>query len=174
MPLDWSPLWLSLRYAGVSTLLALAPALLLAWLLDAVVSLDIFLPPVVFVYYLLSAAGIWRLRFNWDAAVVISAVSMLPVLVRLMGTALDRVDRRFENAARVLGAGEWRTFWRITLPLAWRGLLAAAAIGFVRAFADFDLTLIVARRASLAFLLPLALFAAADIARRVRRRQVAA
>jgi len=91
-----------------------------------------------------------------------------------MGTALDRVDRRFENAARVLGAGEWRTFWRITLPLAWRGLLAAAAIGFVRAFADFDLTLIVARRASLGFLLPLALFAAADIARRVRRRQVAA
>jgi molybdate transport system permease protein len=185
MPLDWSPLWLSLRYAGGATLLAMVVALPLAWLLthrrfpgsellDAVADLPFVLPPAVLVYYLLAALGIWKLHFSWDAAVAVSAVYTLPVLLRIMRAGLAAVDRSFENAARGLGAGEWRTFWRIALPLAWRALLAAVLVGFVRAFADFGATMVVARGAGRVILLPLMALAALDIARRMLRRRVPA
>ena len=80
MPLDWSPLWLSLRYAGLATLLATLLALPLAWLLahrrfpgcellDAAANLPLVFPPAVLAYYLLAALGRWPLKFNWHAAV---------------------------------------------------------------------------------------------------------
>jgi len=188
MPLDWSPLWLGLRYAGLATLLAMLVALPLAWLLarhrfpgsellDAAANLPMVLPPAVLVYYLLAASGRWPLRFNWHAAVAVSAVYTLPVLLRMARAGLAAVDHSLENAARGLGAGEWRTFWRITLPLAWRALLAALLAGFVRAFADFGATAIVAGSAGTAWLLlPIAAAALAVlyIENRLRRRQVLA
>jgi molybdate transport system permease protein len=184
MPLDWSPLWLSLRYAGLATLPATLAALPLAWLfthrrgpgseLPAAADLPLFLPPAVLVYYLLAASGIWNLHFSWDRAVGVSAVCTLPVLLGRMGAGLAAVDRNFEQAARVLGAGEWRTFWRVAFPLAWRALGGAVLAGFLRAFADFALTLIVAGHGGKVFWLPLAGVAVLDIARRMRRGRVAA
>ncbi len=185
MPLDWSPLWLSLRYAGEATLLALLVGLPMAWLLthrhfpgseilEAIADLPFLLPPAVLVYYLLAASGIWKLRFSWDAAVAVSAVYTLPVVLRVMRTGLAAVDRSFQNAARGLGAGEWRTFWRITAPLAWPRLLEAVLLGFLRAFADFGVTMVVARNAGRVIWLPLAALATLEIARRVLRRRVTA
>src|ERR1039458_7612668 len=126
MPLDWSPLWLSLRYAGLATLFAILVALPLAWLLarrpfpgcellDAAANLPLVLPPAVLVYYLLAALGRWPLHFSWHAAVVVSAIYTLPLLLRMIRAGLAGVDHSFENAARGLGAGEWRTFWRSLL-----------------------------------------------------------
>jgi molybdate transport system permease protein len=184
MPLDW--LGIGLRYAAWATLLATLVGLPLAWLLshrrfpgrellDAVANLPFLLPPAVLVYYLLSALGIWKLRFSWNAAVAVSAVYTLPVLLHMMRAGLQALDPSLENAARVLGAGEWRVFWRVTLPLAWRALLWAMLVGFLRAFADFAATLMVARNATPGFLLlPLAAVATIGMALRLWRPQVPA
>ena len=188
MPLDWSPLWLSLRYAGLATLFAILVALPLAWLLarrpfpgcellDAAANLPLVLPPAVLVYYLLAALGRWPLHFSWHAAVVVSAIYTLPLLLRMIRAGLAGVDHSFENAARGLGAGEWRTFWLVTLPLAWRALIAAVLAGFVRAFADFGATVIVRSSAGTGWLLlPIAAVALAALyfGNRLRRGQVLA
>ena len=95
MLLDWSPLWLSLRYAGWATLLAMLVALPLAWLLarrrfpgsellDAVATLPLLLPPAVLVYYLLVALGRWPLHFSWHTAVGLSAIYTLPLMLRMI------------------------------------------------------------------------------------------
>lgn len=155
MPLDWSPLWLSLRYAGLATLLATMLAVPLAWLLahrrfpgcellDAAANLPLLAPPAVLAYYLLATLGRWRLVFHWHAAVAVSAIYTLPLVLRMSRAGLEAVDHGFENAARSLGAGEWRIFWRVTVPLAWRALLAAGLAGFARAFVDFGATVVVA------------------------------
>jgi molybdate transport system permease protein len=153
MSLD--PLWLSLRYAGLATLFSIPPGVLLAYilarrqfpgrdLLDAAANLPLAMPPAVLVYYLLTALGRWRMAFSWHAAVALSTIYTLPLLMRMSRAGLRAVDHSFENAARCLGASEWRVFWRITAPLAWRGLLAAILAGLARAVADFGLTAVVA------------------------------
>jgi molybdate transport system permease protein len=141
-------------------------------LLDATANLPLVLPPAVLVYYLLAESGRWPLHFSWHAAVAVGAIYTLPLLLRMMRAGLAAVDHSFENAARGLGAGEWRTFGRITLPLAWRGLLAAVLAGFARAFADFGATAIVASGAGNGWLLlpaAMAALAALYLGNRLRR-----
>jgi molybdate transport system permease protein len=168
MPIDWFPLWLSLRVAALATLFSLALGLWVAWLLanrnfrgkeavDAVVTLPLVLPPTVLGYYLLVVLGrmspLGRLYesvfgaplvFTWQAAVVASTVHALPLLVKTARAALESVDRSYERAARSLGASEWRVFWRVSLPLARRAVLAAAVLAFARSLGDFGATLMVA------------------------------
>src|SRR5207244_3050950 len=168
MQMDWFPLWLSLRVAVMSTAIALAAGLWLAYLLanrefrgkevlDAAITLPLVLPPTVLGYYLLVLLGrasplgrLWEgvfgspLVFTWKAAVVAALLHSLPLLVKSARAALESVDRSFERAARNLGASEWRLFWKVTLPLARRSILAAAALAFARALGDFGVTLMVA------------------------------
>jgi molybdate transport system permease protein len=189
MPLDWSPLWLSLRYSALATLLAMLAAVPLARLLanhrfpgsevlDALANLPLVLPPAVLVYYLLTVLG--SLTFSWHVAVVVSAIYTLPLVFRMTRGGLAAVGHSFENAARSLGAGEWRIFWRVTLPLAWRALFAAVLAGFARAFVDFGVTALLANSGSSGPtvwpLLPIAALALAAlyIGNRIRRGQVPA
>jgi molybdate transport system permease protein len=168
MSIDWSPLWLSLRVAAISTLVSVVLGVALAWLLahrnfrgrdvlDAGVMLPLVLPPTVLGYYLLvllgrqSALGqIYEsvfgqpLVFTWQAAVVAAMFHSLPLLVKWSRSALESVDHSYEWAARSLGASEWRTFWRVSLPLAGRSILAAAALSFARALGDFGVTIMIA------------------------------
>jgi molybdate transport system permease protein len=169
MPIDWFPLWLSLRVAFVSTLLAVALGLYLAYILanrdfrgkevvDALVTLPLVLPPTVLGYYLLVLiigratpfGKLWEdvfgspIVFTWKAAVVAALLHSLPLLVKSARAALESVDRSYERAARSLGASEWRLFWRVTLPLAHRSILAAIALAFARSLGDFGVTLMVA------------------------------
>ena len=168
MALDWFPLWLSLRVAAISTALALALGLWLAWtlanrsfrgkeILDAAVTLPLVLPPTVLGYYLLVVLGRnspvgelyeWMfggpLVFTWQAAVVASLFHSTPLLVKSARAAFESVDRSYERAARTLGASELRLFWRVTLPLARRSILAAAALAFARSLGDFGVTLMIA------------------------------
>ncbi len=168
MPIDWFPLWLSLRVALVSTAIALAAGLWIAYLLanrefrgkavlDAAVTLPLVLPPTVLGYYLLVLLGrasllgrIWEkifgspLVFTWKAAVVAALFYSLPLLVKSARAALESVDRNCERAARTLGASEWKLFWRVTLPLAQRSILAAAALAFARSLGEFGATLMIA------------------------------
>jgi molybdate transport system permease protein len=168
MPIDWFPLWLSLRVAVLSTALALAGGLWIAYLLanrefrgkdllDAAVTLPLVLPPTVLGYYLLVLLGrasplgrLWEeifgapLVFTWKAAVVAALLHSFPLLVKSTRAALESVDRSYERAARTLGASEWKLFWRVTLPLAWRSIFAATALAFARSLGDFGVTLMVA------------------------------
>src|SRR5947199_5307916 len=168
MQIDWFPLWLSLRVAIVSTAIAVAAGLWIAYILanrdfrgkealDAAVTLPLVLPPTVLGYYLLVLVGrvsplgrLWEavfgspLVFTWKAAVVAALLHSLPLLVKSARAALESVDRNYERAARNLGASEWRLFWRVTLPLARRSIFAAAALAFARSLGDFGITLMVA------------------------------
>lgn len=168
MNLDWFPLWLSLRVAALSTLLSTAVGLWLAYLLanrsfrgkeplDAAITLPLVLPPTVLGYYLLVVIGreswfgrAWEaflggpLVFTWQAAVVAAILHSAPLLIKSARAALESVDHDYERAARTLGASEWRLFWRVTLPLARRSILAAIALAFARSLGDFGVTIMVA------------------------------
>jgi ABC-type molybdate transport system permease subunit len=113
--------------------------------------------------------------------VAISAIYTLPLLLRMTRAGLAALDPSFENAARGLGAGELRTFWAVTLPLAWRALCAAVLAAFARAFADFGATALLASDSIDAgvlgwLILPIAAVALAALyaGNRVRGRQVPA
>ena len=168
MPIDWFPLWLSLRVAAISTAIALLVGLWLAWMLanrsfrgkeilDAAITLPLVLPPTVLGYYLLVLLGRhtvlgqlyeWLfgqpLVFSWQAAVVAALFHSTPLLVKSARAAFESVDRSYERAARSLGASETRLFCRVTLPLARRSILAAAALAFARSLGDFGVTLMIA------------------------------
>ena len=65
----------------------------------------------------------------------------MPLMVRAMRISIEAVDRRLENAARTLGAGPWRVFWTLTLPLSIPGVLAGAVLGFARSIGEFGATI---------------------------------
>lgn len=168
MPIDWFPLWLSLRVAALATLISCGAGLFLAYLLanrrfpgkellDAAVMLPLVLPPTVLGYYLLVVLGrvspVGRfyesvfggpLVFTWQAAVIASTLHAVPLMVKSSRAALENVDHSYERAARTLGASEWRLFWRVTLPLARGPVFAAAVLAFARSLGDFGATLMIA------------------------------
>jgi len=168
MDIDWFPLWLSLRVACLSTAFAVLIGLWLAWVLancrfrgrealDAAVTLPLVLPPTVLGYYLLVVlgrasplGGIYEsvtgspLVFTWQAAVAAALFHSAPLLIKSARAAFESVDHTYERAARNLGASEWRVFWRVTLPLAQRSILAAAALAFARSLGDFGVTIMIA------------------------------
>ncbi|MEX0957940.1 MAG: molybdate ABC transporter permease subunit [Burkholderiales bacterium] len=162
------PLWLTLKVAGWATLFATVSGVAVAFViartrvpgrdyLDAVMTLPMVLPPTVLGYYLLvligrrSAFGGWlhdtfgiTLVFTWQGAVLAAAIVAFPLVYKSAVAALEGVDAQFEQAARVLGKSEWSVFLRVTLPLAWRGILAGGMLGFARALGEFGATLMVA------------------------------
>jgi molybdate transport system permease protein len=160
----WEPFLLSLRVTAVAAVLlfvlGLALALLLArsrfrgsTVVETLVNLPLVLPPTVTGYYLLlvlgrggPVAGLfgWNLLFTWGAAVIASTVVGLPLMVGSARAALANVDPDIENAARTLGSSEWDVLWRVTLPLARRGILAGLALGAARAMGEFGATLMAA------------------------------
>lgn len=165
---DTSPLILSLQVAGVATLLALLGGVALGWLfarhrfvgstvLEAICMLPLVLPPTVIGYAILvlagrrSALGSWlrenldySLIFNWHGAVVASAVVALPLVLKSASAAFAGVDPTLEAAARTLRQSPWSVFVRITLPLAWPGILAGTLLAFARAMGEFGASLMVA------------------------------
>ena len=159
---------LTLRVAIVATLLNLPLALALSWLvvkkrvrgafiLEVLASLPLAVPPVVVGYMLLLLMGRrgpigsliegslgLEIAFTWIAAVLASAVVSFPLVARAVMTAMEEVDERLERSARTLGAGTVRVALTITLPLAYRGILAGVLLGFIRALSEFGATIIVA------------------------------
>lgn len=166
--IDWFPIRLSFMVAGVATLIALVAGSALAWalarkrfpgrnLLDALITLPLVLPPTVLGYYLLvllgtrSAFGAFlykrfgvRLTFTVTAAIIAATIHAFPLVTKSLRAAFESVDRELEAAARTLGLSERRVFFRVTLPLAWRGVLAATALAFARALGDFGVTIMIA------------------------------
>lgn len=165
---DWFPLWLSLRVAALATIFVLTAGTSTAYvlshktfrgkaLIESLITLPLVLPPTVLGYYLLVLVGreslpgvIYEklfgqpLVFTWQAAVVAAILHAAPLYVRAARAVLETVDYRYEWAANSLGASELRTFFSVTLPLAWRGLSALASLSFARSLGDFGITMMVA------------------------------
>ena len=90
-----------------------------------------------------SSFGI-NLIFTWQGAVIAATVVAFPLVFKAARAAFESVEPQYEQAARVLGHGEWAVFFRVTLPLAWRGILAGVLLSFARATGEFGATLMVA------------------------------
>jgi molybdate transport system permease protein len=153
--------------AALATLVMLPPGVGVAWLLarrrfpgravlETLVSLPLVLPPVATGLILLKLIGrrgpvgavLERfgidLVFTWRAVVLAMAVMGLPLLVRAAREGFEQVDRRYEQIAATLGASPARVFFSVSLPLARRGVLAGALLGFSRALGEFGATILVA------------------------------
>lgn len=162
------PLLLTLKVAGWATVFATLAGIAIAYLLvrcrfpgrevlDAMMTLPMVMPPTVLGYYLLvlvgrrGVIGEWlndslgiTLIFTWQGAVLAAAIVAFPLIYKGARAALEGVEHQFEQAARVLGQSEFEVFVRVTLPLAWRGILAGAMLAFARALGEFGATLMVA------------------------------
>jgi len=163
--LEWEALRLSLKVAVWATACSLPLALAVAWLLarrsfpgktllDGIVHLPLVLPPVAVGYLLLlllgrtSPLGAWladsfglTFVFSWRGAAVAAGVMAFPLLVRAIRLSLETMDRGLEVAARTLGAGPWRTFVTVTLPLVSPGILTGVVLAFTRALGEFGATI---------------------------------
>ena len=168
MDLAWSALLLSLKVAGWATALNLVIGIGVGYLLarvrflgrdllDTLLTLPMVMPPTVLGYYLLvlvwrrSWFGAWlqnnfgfSLIFTWQGAVIASSIVAFPLVFKPARAAFEAVDGQLEQAARVLGISELAIFFRVTLPLAWRGILAGVLLAFARALGEFGATLMVA------------------------------
>ncbi|MFY7857616.1 MAG: molybdate ABC transporter permease subunit [Rubrivivax sp.] len=164
----WVALSLTLKVAGWATALNLVLGVavgyaLARWrfpgrdLLDAALTLPMVMPPTVLGYYLLvvigsqGVVGAWllehfgvRLIFTWQAAVIAATVVAFPLVFKAARAAFENVDPQLEDAARTLGLRETAVFFRVSLPLAWRGILAGLLLSFARALGEFGATLMVA------------------------------
>lgn len=164
----WVALGLSLKVAGWATALNIVLGIGVGFflartrfigrdLLDTLLTLPMVMPPTVLGYYLLvlvgrrSAFGSWlydsfgiNLIFTWQGAVIAATVVAFPLVFKPARAAFEAVDGELEQAARVLGVSELAIFFRITLPLAWRGILAGVLLAFARALGEFGATLMVA------------------------------
>src|SRR5690606_20031275 len=81
------------------------------------------------------------LLFRWTGAALAAGIMALPLMTRAMRLSIEAVDRRLEDAARTLGAGRFRVFRTIALPLSLPGILAGAVLGFARAIGEFGATI---------------------------------
>jgi len=179
-PEEWGIVALSLRVGLVATLAALPIAFAIAWLLargrfpgkiliEAIVYLPLVVPPVVTGWFLLLAfapggpLGVLSggILFRWTGAAIAAGVMALPLMVRAIRLSIEAVDRRLEGAARTLGAGPWRVFRTITLPLSLPGVLAGTVLGFARSLGEFGATItFVSNVPGQTQTLPLAIYAA--------------
>ena len=161
------PLWLSLKVAGWATALNVVFGVAIGYALsrwrspardvvDSLLTLPLVMPPTVLGYYLLvllgrrGVIGQWldsigiQLVFTWQGAVIASMIVAFPLVLKPARAAFESVDPQLERAARTLGISEAAIFFRVTLPLATRGLLAGTLLAFARALGEFGASLMVA------------------------------
>ena len=164
----WITLALTLKVALWATAINLALGVAAGWLLahraffgrdfvEALLTLPFVLPPTVLGYYILVVVGKrgwlgrWlydsfgiNLIFTWQGAVIAATIVSFPLVMKSARAAFEGVDPQLEKAARVLGLGEWALFFRVTLPMAWPGILAGTLLVFARSLGEFGATLMVA------------------------------
>jgi molybdate transport system permease protein len=165
---EWQIVWFTAWVSALSTLVILPFGLALAWALarrdwpgksivETLVSLPLVMPPVATGLILLKLFGRrgpiggflhdqldFDVIFTWRAVLLALSVMSLPLLVRSARVAFEEVNPRFEQIARTLGAGNWRVFFTITVPLASRGILAGMILAFARALGEFGATIMIA------------------------------
>ena len=163
----WQITVFSLSVGLASTLLILPFGIAMAWLfarkewplksvVETIVLLPLVMPPVSTGLILLkifgrrSPVGQWlydrgvEIVFNWKGVLIAMAVMSFPLLVRSVRTSFSEVNPRFEQIAATLGASSLRIFFVITIPLAYKGIIAGALLAFSRALGEFGATILLA------------------------------
>ncbi|CAM3764274.1 molybdate ABC transporter permease subunit [Xenorhabdus thuongxuanensis] len=162
---EWQAILLSLKISAIAVLFSLPFGILMAWmlarcqfvgksLLDSIIHLPLVLPPVVVGYLLLISMGRrgvigeflydWfgvSFAFNWAGAALASAVVAFPLMVRAIRLSLESIDRRLEQAASTLGAGSFKVFFTIILPLSLPGIIVGVVLAFARSLGEFGATI---------------------------------
>lgn len=162
------PLVLSLKVAIMATLMVTVLGTVIAYflanahfrgkgLVESILLLPMILPPTVTGYYLVILLGRygwlggplfrwtgWNVMFTWQAAVVAASVVALPIMVRTAQSAIESVDKEMIDSSIMLGYSQIETAIRVTLPLAWQGILAGIVLAFTRAIGEFGATLMLA------------------------------
>ncbi|NEO18942.1 MULTISPECIES: molybdate ABC transporter permease subunit [unclassified Moorena] len=164
---DLSPLWISLKTAGLATIFAFFLGITVAgWMfsyqgkakgiIDSILTLPIVLPPTVVGFLLLLLLGrnspVGQLLrqlglsviLSWPATVIAATVVAFPLMYKTVLGAFKQVNQDLINCARTLGASECRVFWQVLLPLAWPGVMAGTVLAFARALGEFGATLMLA------------------------------
>jgi molybdate transport system permease protein len=164
----WIPLVLSLKVAGIATAINMVLGVAVAYLfarknflgkefLDAMLTLPMVMPPTVLGYYLLVLLGREgpigaflkeqfdiNLIFTWQGAVIAASIVSFPLVFKGARAAFESTEIYYEQAAQVLNVSDWAIFLRVTLPLAWRGILAGVLLAFARSAGEFRATLMIA------------------------------
>jgi len=165
---EWQIVWFTAWVSALSTVVILPFGLAVAWLLarhqwrgksivETLISLPLVMPPVATGLILLKIFGRRRtiggflhdtlnldIVFTWRGVLIALGVMSFPLLVRSARVAFEEVSPRMEQIARTLGAGNWRVFFTITVPLAGRGIAAGMILSFARALGEFGATIMVA------------------------------
>ena len=164
--MELSPLIITLKTAGVATVVTFFAGIGLAWMVvrmnhfkglaDAIITLPMVLPPTVVGFFLLlflgkrSMVGRFLLQwdvslvFTWQAAVIAAIVVSLPLMYRTARGAFEQLEPNVIYAAQTLGVSEWRIFWQVLLPNARSGILAGLVLSFTRALGEFGATIMFA------------------------------
>lgn len=181
-----TPLWLSLQVAAWALLLIAISGTFFNYILkvkirrgrsviDAILTLPLVLPPVVSGFAILliftpgNSLGAWLMSmgvsvvFSKIGAIIASALIGFPLFYQSLRSALAAIDERIEDVARTLGASEWRIFFTISLPLAWKGIVSGLILAFCRALGEFGATILVAGNIpGLTQTLPLAIYSGVE------------
>jgi molybdate transport system permease protein len=163
----WKPLWLSLQIATVATIATALVAVPLAFVmsrrrfrgksfLEGLILMPLVLPPTVVGYLIIMSLGArgwigqwlnrwlgYSIMFRFEGAVLAAAVVALPMMYVPAKAAFAAVERELEEIARLFGASKRQVFWHVSLPLARRGILSGALLGFARALGEFGATVMV-------------------------------
>jgi molybdate transport system permease protein len=164
---EFSPLWISIKTSITATFIVFFIGIAVAWfmanykgkargIIDAILTLPMVLPPTVVGFILLmiigknfpigdvlNGLGI-TLIFTWFATVIAATVVAFPLMYKTCVGAFRQIDINVINAARTLGASEWKIFWKVTVPLAWPGIAAGTVLAFARALGEFGATIMIA------------------------------
>lgn len=166
-PFDWTPITLTLKLASVSVLVLLVFGTPLAWwlartrsrariVIESLVAMPLVLPPTVLGFYLLFLLGpngpiggtweLWggpRLVFSFAGLVIGSVLYSLPFVVQPIQNAFMAIGDRPLEVAATLGASHWNRFWTVAVPMARRGFITAAALGFAHTVGEFGVVLMI-------------------------------
>ena len=164
--IDWSPLWISLKIAAISTFFTFFLGIIAArmvmqlkklkFIADAVLSLPLVLPPTVLGFFLLiifgrnsgigqflNTIGI-NIVFTWQGAAIAATVASFPIMYRTVRGAFEQLDTELLDAAREMGCGRIRAFFSIWIPLSWPGIASGLTLSFARALGEFGATIMIA------------------------------
>ncbi|MEG0305101.1 MAG: molybdate ABC transporter permease subunit [Oscillospiraceae bacterium] len=165
--MDFRPLWVSVKISILATIIVFILGLVAArlvykthgaarYIADVLFSLPLVLPPTVVGFYLLvcfgknSPVGQFMAKldisfiFTWQAALLAAAVVAFPLMYRAAISAFEQVDNTLISAARTLGMGEAKIFFRLLLPLSWQGIVGGIVLSFARALGEFGATMMIA------------------------------
>jgi len=164
--MDFRPFYITLQVAFLATLVTFFLGLLAAsfvcrmrrgkWIIDALFTLPMILPPTVAGFFLLLAFGRngfiggflhsigISVVFTWAGAVIASIFVAFPLMYRTARGAFEQIDQNIISAAETLGFSKFKIFWVLKVPMAKAGILAGAILSFARSLGEFGATVMIA------------------------------